>query len=216
VLLALDLDGTLIDARARQVGVARHVLAQLGAQPLREGRFWELKRSGASTESALVRLGYTASVAGEGARLWRAEIEAEAWLAQDQALPGVEQALHELRADGVSTAVLTARGRPEGALSSARAAGLDELIGELIVVSPERASREKASWLAARSPAAFIGDTESDGAAAASAGVAFVAVAGGQRDGTYLGARGYRVRDTFAQAVAELVGAERSASTVGG
>jgi hypothetical protein len=43
-----------------------------------------------------------------------------------------------------------------------------------------------------------------------------VAVAGGQRDGTYLDARGYRVRDTFAQAVAELVGAERSASTVGG
>jgi phosphoglycolate phosphatase-like HAD superfamily hydrolase len=214
MLLALDLDGTLIDARRRQVMVARHAVKELTARVLKDHPFWELKRAGASTEQALVKLGYAQRLAADIAGLWKQEIESDRWLAHDRALPGTVEVLGGLRAQGVAIVVLTARQRFDGAAGSLEYAGLTSLVDELVVVDPESAAASKARSLAERRPRAFIGDTVSDGSAAAAAGVPFVAVATGQCSPGQLYSSGYRVAPTLRHAVSVAIGRRAPAVAV--
>jgi phosphoglycolate phosphatase-like HAD superfamily hydrolase len=188
-LIALDLDGTLIDARPRQVGVASEALATFAGEILDEERFWQAKLAGASTVQALEALGHPSDMAAEVGRLWAQRIESLEWLRQDRALDGARQALEGLR--GTRIAVLTARRSSQGARLSLACAGLEDLVEELFVVDPMAAAAGKAGILSERRPAVFIGDTESDGEAARRAGVRFRAVATGQRSRAYLQSRGY-------------------------
>ncbi len=188
-MIALDLDGTLIDARPRQVGVATEALAELAGESLDEERFWQAKRAGASTGEALEALGHPCDTAAEVARLWAQRIESVQWLRRDRALTGARQALSDLCGAGI--AVLTARQSSHGARLSLACAGLEDLVDELFVVEPMTAAAGKAGILAQRRPAVFIGDTESDGEAARRAGVRFRAVATGQRSDAFLRSRGY-------------------------
>jgi phosphoglycolate phosphatase-like HAD superfamily hydrolase len=201
MVLALDLDGTLIDARPRQVEVAHHAVKELGALALNERLFWECKRAGASTEQALVQLGYPLGFAADVARLWKRDIESKRWLAHDRPLPGVAIVLRRLRAQRITVLVLTARQRSESARRSIEIAGLARLVDELLVVDPAKAASSKAKLLMDRDALAFIGDTASDGMAAAAAGVRFVAVTTGQRAHGYLHSLGYRVSPTLRDAV---------------
>ncbi len=214
MLLALDLDGTLIDARRRQVMVARYAVKELTARVVKDHPFWELKRAGASTEQALVKLGYAQRLAADVARLWKQEIESDRWLAHDRALPGVVEVLDGLRARGVAIVVLTARQRVDGAASSLEHAGLASLVDELVVVDPETAVSSKARSLAKRQPWAFIGDTASDGRAAEAAGVPFVAVSTGQCSHGQLYSSGYRVAPSLRHAVSVAMGRRATAIAV--
>jgi phosphoglycolate phosphatase len=213
--LALDLDGTLVDARARQVAVASHVLGEMGEAALEEDLFWALKRAGATTERALVKLGYPLRAAADIADSWRKEIEADRWLELDDALPGVLRVLQELRSRGVTITVLTARQRAEGAARSLEGAGLADLVDELHVVDPARAVAAKADLLARHVHVGFVGDTASDGEAAAAAGVPFVAVTSGQCCFGHLYSLGYRVVPTLREAVGLFVGRSPAGATVG-
>ena len=176
--LALDLDGTLIDARIRQAGVAAEVLAAVCGAELDQDAFWAAKRAGATTADALAALGFSSSVAASVARGWAERMESDDWLARDRALPGVVDALGSL--DG-SVLVVTARRRASGAEISLGAAGLEGLVDDVVVVEPVRAAEAKAGVLVQRDARAFVGDTTSDGEAARRAGVPFVAVDTGQR-----------------------------------
>jgi phosphoglycolate phosphatase-like HAD superfamily hydrolase len=191
LLVALDLDGTLIDARDRQVGVAAEALAEVTGHELDERRFWQAKRRGATTREALELLGHPTGSAIAVAQRWSQRIESDEWLRRDRALPGVPRALASLRAAGVATVVLTARRSADGARVSLRSAGLEDLVEQLFVVDPVRAVAGKATALRRCRAAAFVGDTESDGAAADRAGVPFGAVSTGQRSRPYLRAAGY-------------------------
>jgi phosphoglycolate phosphatase len=202
--IAFDLDGTLIDARARQVAVARDALVRATGEELDQARFWRRKRAGATTLEALRGLGYPAATAEPAARRWGERIEADEWLACDRALPGVARRLGEVRGAGSAIMVITARRRPAGARRSVAAAGLAPLIDDLIVVDPRDAVAAKARALRECGAAAFIGDTDSDGAASRSAGVPFVAVSTGQRSAGYLRARGYEVTGSLRAALARL------------
>lgn len=202
--MAFDLDGTLIDARHRQVGVAVEVVREAGGVGLDTARFWRAKRDGSSTAGALVSLGLDPVLATTIADRWRARIEAAEWLAQDRALPGAVRVLGRLRAAGRRIAVLTARRSAEGAAASLDAAGLAPFVDELSVVDPGAAVAEKARALRAWRASSFIGDTEADGAASAEACVPFVAVTTGQRSSSYLAARGYHVARSLTAAVQRL------------
>lgn len=191
-VIALDLDGTLIDAGPRQIGVAGEALAALTGTNLDARRFWAAKREGATTRGALEALGHPPETAAAVAARWMDRIESDEWLCRDRALPGAAHALSALRSTGAVLIVLTARRRPDGARLSMASAGLDRLVDELSVVDPADAVAEKARALSAIRPIVFIGDSESDGAAASRAGVRFAAVATGQRSGEYLRARGYQ------------------------
>ena len=204
--LAFDLDGTLIDARHRQVEVTAWLLDQHGAGALERTRFWRLKRGGMSTAAALARLGYATDLVETVARAWPEQMETDAWLAQDRALPGVTRVLGRLRDDGARIAVITARRRAEGAQRSLQAATLSDLVDDLCAVAPTDAPAAKARRLRELEASWFIGDTDGDGTAARTAGVPFVAVSTGQRSGGYLQALGYPPSGSLYAAVARLRG----------
>ncbi len=72
------------------------------------------------------------------------------------------------------------------------------------VVDPGAAVVAKAAVLERLAPAGFIGDSDSDGEAAARAGIPFVAVATGQRSRSYLAQRGYVAARSLPAAVHTL------------
>jgi len=182
--VALDLDGTLIDCRERQVAVARALVPALDGD-----RFWAAKRDGATTRAALEALGVAVADAAAAASGWAAAIEDDEWLALDAPLPGAVEALAALRAAGRRLVVVTARRRGDAVGPQLERLGLRALVDAVEVVSPRDPARGKAPILRTHAAAALIGDTESDAAAAAAAGVRFLAVGTGQRSPRFLAAR---------------------------
>jgi phosphoglycolate phosphatase-like HAD superfamily hydrolase len=213
-VVALDLDGTLIDARARQVGVAAESVLELTGEQLDRVAFWRRKRGGASTRQALEQLGYRSSTALALARRWSERIESDEWLARDRALDGAGRVLSDLRRAGVAGVVLTARRDPQGARLSLRSAGLDDLVDHVIVVDPDGAVDGKARALRRCAAAWFVGDTESDGAAAHRAGVPFAALATGQRSGAYLRGLGYEPARSLPDALDRVLSATAAAARI--
>ena len=211
---AFDLDGTLIDAETRQVAVAADALERLGAPQLDQTRFWRRKRAGANTAEALRGLGYPADVAREAARLWSEQIEGDEWLALDRALDGARRVLGGVQAGGDRVVVITARRRQAGARFSVSAAGLEDLVDDLIVVVPDDAVAAKAEALSQCGASWFVGDTASDGHAAGVAGVPFAAVSTGQRSPAALRKQGFEPCRSLSGAVRRLSGVSGSAPLV--
>lgn len=190
--MALDLDGTLLDCRARQVAVAADLAGSLD-----EDAFWAAKRAGATTAAALAAQG-----APDVSAAWIDQIEDERWLALDEPLPGAEAAIAELRRAGFDPVVLTARRHADRAAAQVERLGL----AAPVVVSPAAAKVEKAAALRELGAAGLIGDTESDLEAARAAGVPCELVSTGQRDEAFLRGHGAAaVHDTLGQAVEALV-----------
>jgi phosphoglycolate phosphatase-like HAD superfamily hydrolase len=207
---ALDVDGTLLDCRARQVAVARRVAGAAFDDDL----FWTAKRNGAATAPALMAAGLSEHAAREAAAAWRAAIEDDEWLALDGLLPGALRALDALGAERMPVVLLTARRRPEAVRLQLERLGLLERVDALLVVDPARPVPAKAAHLRRMRARGFVGDTESDAAAAARAGVPFVAVGSGQRSTAFLAAHGVdRVTDGVGEAVAALVASYPASAT---
>jgi phosphoglycolate phosphatase-like HAD superfamily hydrolase len=185
--VGLDLDGTLLDARRRQVEVARSLVPDLDGED-----FWARKREGATTRELL---------GDEAAAAWVAAVEEPQWLALDVLLPGVADALRDVEAGFVLTARRDARAVRE---QVARHIGLP-----VEVVDPFDAAAQKAAVLQQRAASVYIGDTESDAKAAQLAGVPFVAVSTGQRSERFLRAAGVEV---ICASLAEALQASTSSS----
>jgi phosphoglycolate phosphatase-like HAD superfamily hydrolase len=200
--LALDLDGTLIDPRPRQVAA---LAALLGPGLEIDGdRLWELKREGLTTLRALTRLGFDAETAASLSERWVATVEDPRRLGLDRLLPGVADALEGLAAVGTRPLILTARQDAERARDQVASLGLLRWCADISVVSPSSAAEEKAVQLVARSCRAFVGDTESDARAAELAGVDFAAVTSGQRSRQFLLAGRLPSFETLAEALRAL------------
>jgi len=207
--LALDLDGTLVDPRPRQVGA---LLALLEAEP-RSGAvdadaLWERKRDGMSTVEALRDLGFGEDASERLGDRWRATVEDAELLTLDRLIPGVADALAGLAAAEPRPVILTARQHADRARAQVGALGLLEWCAEVRVVQPDSAADSKAAELERLGCRGMVGDTESDAWAAAMAGIAFVGVATGQRSPAYLRARGLRVCDSLAEALSALDGSD--------
>ncbi|MBE2316898.1 HAD hydrolase-like protein [Solirubrobacter sp. CPCC 204708] len=106
-------------------------------------------------------------------------------LALDPPVPELDAALTAIAAAGLDAAIVTARRDAAAVRAQIDALGLRPAAG-VHVVSPASAAAEKAVVLAELGAVGFVGDTESDAAAAAAAGIPFAAVAGGQRDEQWL------------------------------
>jgi phosphoglycolate phosphatase-like HAD superfamily hydrolase len=207
-LLALDLDGTLVSCRERQVAAAEAVAGPIDAE-----RFWSAKQAGSTTREALAAQGVRDAEAA--AHAWAASVEDERFLALDRLLPGARAALAEARAAGHRLLILTARRDAAAARLQIERLGLLALVDELVVVDPARAAEEKTRVLHLRGASGLVGDTESDARAAASAGVPFAAVAGGQRSGAFLRRHGIQTvhGGVLAAARALLKGAQLAPMT---
>ena len=94
--LIFDLDGTLIDARQRLHRLFTHLVPEAG---LDFDAYWALKRDKQGHAAILARhLGWDADAIAAFERAWLACIEGPQWLALDQVLPGIPEALARLGA----------------------------------------------------------------------------------------------------------------------
>lgn len=183
-LVALDLDGTLVDARERQVRLAAAILEQRGLAAVDPDELWALKREGAGTAAALRQLGLPEAAAAEFQHEWTGRVEERRWLELNAPLPGAAEAVAAMRSDGAKLFVLTARRDRANATWEVSRLGLG--LDDLEVVDPSNAAAAKADVLGRRGAAGMIGDAESDAAAAAAASIPFVAVSSGQRSESFL------------------------------
>jgi phosphoglycolate phosphatase-like HAD superfamily hydrolase len=203
--VGVDLDGTVLDAEPRQVELMASLVDDPDLAGAVRAGFWRLKRDGANSEAAMLRLGAEPARAAELARLWTEEVEEERWLALDRPLPGAVASLRDAAAAGVRLTVLTARRNPDRVRAQLEALDLGSWCARLEVVSPAAAAAEKAARLERLDCRAYVGDTESDGEAAARAGVEFAAVATGQRSASFLRERGFEPFESLAAAFAALL-----------
>lgn len=183
--MALDLDGTLLDCRNRQCMLARSLASAVGLD-LDLDAFWRLKRSGAPTQAAFVRLGVKESAAAKLAFRWVNDIEGEYWLQYDAVFDDVSSALDVARSEGWRIEVLTARQRPDSVLRQLTRLDLSLAVDRINIVSLASVAEQKADVLRAIGASALIGDSESDYRAASLSGVTFLAVATGQRSPSFL------------------------------
>ncbi|MGH2914914.1 MAG: HAD family hydrolase [Solirubrobacteraceae bacterium] len=188
--IAFDLDGTLLDARERQVGLAMAISRRCRWTEFDGRRFWSAKRRGATTVQALLRMGAALALAERIGNGWQAQIEHPRWLALDRPLPGVPRVLERVIDSGFAPVLLTARRDSDALQNQLRTLGLHHLLDQVHVVCPDRITTEKAAVLRRPSILAYVGDTEADAAAAAAAHVPFAAAASGQRNRSFLRARG--------------------------
>ncbi len=209
-VLAFDLDGTLLDARARQVHVlAKACLAQNDRAP-DEVRFWKLKRTGLTTIGALEEMGYGQQRARAINAYWIEHVEGSDVLCHDRVLAHAVQALHLARAHDLMPRILTARSNAVLVASQLDNCGLAALADGVRVVRPANAATEKAAVLREWQAIAMIGDTESDARAAALASIPFLAVLTGQRSAAFLAARSISAFDDVLSAVEHLVAEEHA------
>lgn len=204
-LLALDLDGPILDPEPRQTAVLRWVLTEESATgAIDPGEVWELKRQGLSTQAALHELGMAAAEAERLASRWTEAVEDPQWLSLDAALPGVLEVLAGLAEQGTRPVIITARRHADRAAKQVESLGLLRWCSALRVVSPDHADSEKAGELREIRASALIGDTESDAEAANLAGVAFAAVTTGQRSREFLEGHGLQAFASLADALQDL------------
>ena len=169
--VAFDLDGTLLDSRARHVTVMNEVLRRHGiALDVRD--LVAYKSSGRNNVDYLTSKGVAPDVAAEIQQEWSAAIESPATLAQDRLYPDASALLAHY--DGWRRILLTARADAAALDEELRRLGLRDRFDEVIVVPPGKsASAAKAAALRERRAVVFYGDTRSDREAAVSADVPF-------------------------------------------
>jgi phosphoglycolate phosphatase-like HAD superfamily hydrolase len=97
-----------------------------------------------------------------------------------------------LRLREIPVTLLTARRDPVALAGQLAALGLAPDFHAVEVVDPREAADAKAAHLRAARPALFVGDSETDFAAAERVGVPFIGVDTGQRSAPFLRAAGVR------------------------
>lgn len=93
VTIFLDLDGPILDTRARNYAVHRALVEEQGRKVgLSPERFWTWKQAGRSSAQILARTGGGVDVE-QFKRRWMVEIESPKWLRLDRLQPGVRETL---------------------------------------------------------------------------------------------------------------------------
>jgi phosphoglycolate phosphatase-like HAD superfamily hydrolase len=200
--VAFDLDGTLVTAGPRQSWL---LCAAALAHDVRldANAVWDAKREGASNWDYLQRQGVDDAVVARICALWGAQIETPYWLLMDTLVPTAAATLDALNANGHRCILVTARANACLMRQQIRRLGLLRQFASVHCVSPVCAAQEKENVLREQNVAFFVGDAESDAAAAHAAGVPFAGVATGQRSRRFLLQHGVRqVFDNLADSVA--------------
>lgn len=195
--VGLDLDGTLISCRERQMTLlgqlVRACRIELDIQDC-----WALKREGMGNRAAMMRLGMTPEGAEAVAMLWEQAIEDFHWLEYDRLLPGVPDTLRCWTEAGHTLHLISARRNPVCAAMQLRRLGLNGF-ASLDFVDPFAIDGKRQALDRVR-PDVYIGDTERDFLCAREVGIAPLLLCSGLRSRTYLEQTcGARVFDGLAQ-----------------
>ncbi|MDW8002932.1 MAG: HAD hydrolase-like protein [Deltaproteobacteria bacterium] len=204
-VIAFDLDGTLIDCKARQITVLRVILKALHIDNVNYEEIWNLKREGFTTKDALILGGVDPETATQIQRNWEQVIEDWKWLSLDTVFYDTLPVLKMLKERNVCIGVVTARQSQRLASLQMQQLGLMPFISMFEVVDPLFASTAKAEVLKSWKVEVFIGDTEIDFQAATLAKVFFVGLSRGQRSRDYLIRSGVNIiYETLEAAMARL------------
>jgi phosphoglycolate phosphatase-like HAD superfamily hydrolase len=192
-LVVLDLDGPVLDVRARYRAVHERLVVLLGLTPAVAARdFWEAKRSRTPLPALLGLREDHPSVRAyrEG---WLRLIEDDAQLALDAVQPGAREALGAIPA-GVRKALVSMRTNRDGAAATLDRLALTACFDEIVWVAHSEGDKAAGVQGVVRQTEAkrvlVVGDTEVDLAAARAGGHRFVGVECGIRSREALSAMG--------------------------
>lgn len=187
--LIFDLDGTLLDCRARHYTVYSEVLTEMGYEPLTEADYWRRRRDGQGTFDVTSHL--PEDVAKAFRITWFNRIERRDMLAMDRPFGGVAPALMELgRLNNL--VLLTLRRDPEALAWQLEKKKLGMYFHEVISPwgnVPERKSELLSNWYP-MGDTWVVGDSEADIALASDLGARVICVTTGVRSQDYLHSRG--------------------------
>lgn len=215
--LFLDLDGPLLDVRARYHGVYSQIAEELGVTPLGRESYWAAKRRRAPLEeffpgarcpssngraSGDRMLAYplgeqTGALREVYLKRWLSRIEAPEWLAWDQPVEGAEECLLEL-SRSYSLFLVTLRREPAALAAQLEDLDLWPLFSAVYCGWAEgtEGAHVKAQWirpLLNGGSAALVGDSEIDIQAAQLLGIRAIGVSYGIRDPAELKSLGAEV-----------------------
>lgn len=183
VRIGLDLDGTLLECRQRQMTLLQ-VRAKACAVDIDADSFWNLKRNGLSNRAALSNFGVSATASRSICSGWEHSIEDFPWLSFDRLLPGVAEVLMRWREIGNTLHLVSARRNRCNAMQQLHALGLN-IFDSVIFVNPLKLGAKIAALSDLR-PDIYIGDTERDYDDAIQAGVCPLLVSSGLRAADFL------------------------------
>jgi len=187
--LLFDLDGTLLDVRARHYAVYATLVKELRAEPHTESIFWRRRRAGASAAQLLPELPPGASE--QFTRRWLEEIESPRNLRLDVPYGGAIRALRRL-AERHRLVLITLRRDPEALDRQLEETGLGAFFQSVVSSGAGRLMRKAELWPRDRASGAtvVVGDSEADVELATDLGAAGIFVTFGMRSPGFLKNRG--------------------------
>lgn len=177
--LLFDLDGTLLDVRARHYAVYSGLLGEMGVAPLPRPLYWRRRRAG-SPSAELV----PGPLRERFRRGWMERIEGREMLAIDRLQPGTKRTLEALSA-GHRLVLVTLRHDAEALAWQLGALGLSAHF-PLVLTPPPGVTTKVGLWTGDGSSLKVIGDSEADIELATAAGGESICLTHGVRSGRFL------------------------------
>jgi phosphoglycolate phosphatase-like HAD superfamily hydrolase len=192
--IAYDFDGTIVDVKARQMGLLRTISKSFDLE-IKEEQIWLDKREGLNNVAALLKQDIRMDLALNIDQIWRSEIETTFWLNLDTKIIQRIDELNKFRNWDCKTFLISARKHPCNLIQQLETLDLTHHFDEVICVDPTVKVKDKALFLNALGIDLFIGDTEADFSSSQLANVIFYGVTTGQRSRKFLEGTGVRYID---------------------
>jgi len=185
-VVGLDLDGTLVTCREKQLYALRKAVEWADIEYREFDNFWALKRNGSTTIGALCETGVEKAEAENLARRWVENVETWECIQQDRVFPGVFEAL-AMSSQRVDLLLLSARQNAQMFKRQIGVLGLDGYAKyREVVFAGADVANAKSLVLKKYGARCYIGDTESDLIAAIKAQIPIYLVSTGQRSAEFL------------------------------
>ena len=179
-IIAFDLDGTLIDSRARHIVLLRNILTRFNIE-IDTSDLIAYKRMGKNNIDYLCDNGISICQAKQIQKIWIEEIELRKYLQYDALYPNSIRILNKFKQ--FDKILVTARNNRIGVIDELRLFKLDSFFKKIFIVNPGKQSIiEKAEILKSNNVYLYIGDTLADYQSASLAKVKFLHVNHGFHD----------------------------------
>jgi phosphoglycolate phosphatase-like HAD superfamily hydrolase len=187
--ILIDLDGTIVDVRARHYDAYTRTMAAMGREPLGAAHYWRGRRSGKSTQDLLA--GFSQAERTQFSRLWVSRVESPESLGLDRLFPGAAAALTDL-APEFNLVLVTLRRDHAALVHQLGRLGIDHLF-ERVLSSGQRhvGGKHTLAGLGEIPGGGYVvGDTEADVDLAMRTRRRLICVANGVRTRGFLARRG--------------------------
>lgn len=185
--IAIDLDGTIITAKEKQMSLLR-TLGKAHSITIDNDNIWRLKRNGFNNRKSLLTYNFPSQKIDSMCQHWEYLIETFPWLYFDKLIEGAVDALISWKKNGHTLHLLSARTNASHGMLQLYALGIDSLFDTITFVNP-KTCEAKVPALKKIMPSYYIGDTEKDYENSILADVIPVLVSSGMRSGEFLSSK---------------------------